>query len=188
MLLLTVTCHQHLVTPPWLVSTSLVLQLDESLAQFTSRRQHLYGELSWGTNNTNSMSILTVYYKQFSRVVPGTIHQHPEMRPSTWWHVAGRLKEQKSGWEFLCRATLWFSVMDRAERSVASWQRIFTSRFTEFVRCGWWQHKTNASVRNYMIWSLQVPQLMEILCVWQKSSGKLYNYCGHKQALLWVFK
>lgn len=95
MLLLTMTCHQQLVTPPWLVSTSLVLQLDESLAQFPSRRQHLYGELSWGTNNTNSTTMLTVCYKQFSIVVPGAIHHHPETRPSAWWHVAGRLKATK---------------------------------------------------------------------------------------------
>lgn len=94
-LLLTVTCHQQLVTPPWLVSTSLVLRLDESLAQFTSRRQHLYGELSWGTNNTNSGTILTVCYQQSSIVVPGPIHHHPEIRSSTWWHVAGRLQATK---------------------------------------------------------------------------------------------
>lgn len=95
MLLLKRTCHQQILTPPWLVSTSLGLWLDENLAQFTSRRQHLYGELSWDTNNTSSTTILTVYYKQFSIVVPGTIHHHPEMRPSTWRHAAGRLKATK---------------------------------------------------------------------------------------------
>lgn len=95
MLLLKMTYHQQLLTPLWLVTRLLVLRLDESLAQFTSRRQHLYGERSWGMNNTNSATILTVYYKQFSRVVPVTIHHHPEMRPSTWWHVAGRLKAEK---------------------------------------------------------------------------------------------
>lgn len=111
-LLLTMTCHQQLVMPPWLVSTSLVLWLDESLAQFTSRRQHLYGELSWSTNNPNSTTILTVYYKQFSIVVPGTIHHHPEMRPSMWCYVAGRFKAtKKSGWQLPWRATLWFSAM-----------------------------------------------------------------------------
>lgn len=159
------TCHQHLVTPPWLVSTSLVLRLDESLAQFTSRRQHLYGELSWGTNNTNSTTILTVYCKQFIVVVPRTIHHHPEMRPSMWQYMAAKFKAAKKWVRTLVRAVLWFSVVDRAERSMASWQRSLTSRFTEFVKWGWWLDKTHASVRNYMIWNLQVSQLMKIFCV-----------------------
>lgn len=174
-LLLTITCHQQLVMPPWLVSTSLVLWFDESLAQLTSRRQHLYGELSWSTNNPNSTTILTVYYKQFSIVVPGTIHHHPEMRPSMWCYVAGRFKATKKWVRTSMQSYTVVQCHDRTERSVASWQRSFTSRFKEFVRWGWWLHKTSASVRIYMVWNLQVPQLREIFCAWPKSSGKFYN-------------